>query len=422
MSYPFIQRAMAMAGAQGPEQSGYLRRLEAFFQSLVPCLDRHQESVAAGLPERLAAPERAVYFSVSFPGDDGQIHTAPCCFIQYSTILGPARCALTFQPTPDVSDLKWKALTLALENSLAGLSMGGAAAGAAIAPAALSPRESMAFCQRFITALAPFLPVCAVLEGSVPRREQGYLRGQLNRLPRSSPPPLLADRREMDQAKGYGLCYFAQNALRKNGGPRLEGQAVAIGGHTGPAPWAGEKAFQLGAMVTAISGSSGCLYAPAGLPLALLRDIGRDPAHPLSSNADRAAGIDFRPGGALWDGNADVYLLCDPAHPLDEPGARAVAARGAAVIEGGENVSTPEAARLLRETGILYIPGIAAACGASILRTAAREPGKRLRTGMERLLDTIWEEALRAPRQDLTAAAHIAAFEPIARAMVEQGI
>ncbi|MCD7748763.1 MAG: hypothetical protein LUH42_01780, partial [Oscillospiraceae bacterium] len=82
----------------------------------------------------------------------------------------------------------------------------------------------------------------------------------------------------------------------------------------------------------------------------------------------------------------------------------------------------PEAIRLLREGGVLYAPGIAAACGAALLQNTRQESDKRLRTGMKAILDAVWEESLRIPRQELTSAAYIAAFEPIAQTMLAQGI
>ncbi|MCD8322429.1 MAG: hypothetical protein LUC89_06050 [Oscillospiraceae bacterium] len=423
MIYVPTQQGITALAAE-PIQTDFLQRLETFFQCLTPCLDRRPAYREASLPERLAAPERAVYFSVSFPGDDGRVRTAPCCFIQYTTVLGPARCALSFQPVMDISGMKWRALSLSLENSLTGLAMGGAAAGASIDPAALSQRESLAFCQRFITALAPYLPACAVLEGSLPLREQGYLRGQISRLPYTLPRPsrIFPPQWEQDQARGYGLCYFAQSTLRKSSGPRLEGQTAAIGGNTGPAAWAGEKALQLGAMVTAIGGKNGCLYASAGLPLALLRDMARNPARPLPSYASETAGIVFQPDRSVWDADADIYLPCDPVCPLDKTGAQAAIAHGAAVFEGAESACTPKAVRLLREAGALYVPSVAAACGAALAQSDSQEPGKRLRIGARAVLNRIWEEALSAPRRDLTAASYIAAFEPIAQAMLEQGV
>ncbi|MCD7844776.1 MAG: hypothetical protein LUG57_02800 [Oscillospiraceae bacterium] len=232
---------------------------------------------------------------------------------------------------------------------------------------------------------------------------------------------MFPDQGEQDRARGYGLCYFAQDVLRKTAG-RLEGQAVAIGGHTGPAAWAGEKALQLGAMVTAIGGVSGCLQAPAGLPLALLRDMAKSPARPLASYASGTAGISFRPGMAVWDAGGDIYLPCDPACPLDEPGARAVLAHGAAVFQGQESACTPEAVRLLREAGALYVPSVAAACGAALLHSDPPEPGRRLRAGIRAVLARLWETARPAPPQDLTAAAYSAAFQSIAQATLEQGV
>ena len=145
------------------------------------------------------------------------------------------------------------ALEATLESSLAGLPQGGGFLGADASPAGWDSAESLRFCRSFMEGLYPHLPRPfrpADWLGTVSRREAGYLAGQYVRLaalssrfPDTAEAPVLPHR----QAAGYGLCHFAELALRQAGLPGLEGQTVLISGLDGPALWAGERAARLGA-------------------------------------------------------------------------------------------------------------------------------------------------------------------------------
>lgn len=388
----------------------------------------HRET---GVLERLAAPERAVTFSIPYPGDDGQVRVVSCFFVQYCTALGPCRCALALGPGLTMARLRARALSLTWEAALAGLTMGGGAAGADIDPAALSRRESMDLCRRFMEALAPFLGQCVLFDGGIPARELGFLKGQQSRLrPRSggwrepSPGGL-----RPAQATGRGLCFFAQNALRQRCGPRLDGQEAVISGWSGPAAWAGEKAAQLGITVRAIGGRDGYLYAPEGIPMALLRELGAHPDRPPVILAAGAPGVIYRPRESIWAVPADIYLLCDPEFPLDSQSALSLIAQSpAGIFEGADGACTPGASKLLARAGMLHSPAIASGAGAAAMwdlspALSPWEADKALRAAMEGIFAAVWAAAAQAGQPgNLYLGARLAALAPIAAAMEETGL
>ena len=433
---PYISRIWAMAAGRQPEQTVFLQALEALLEGVAPCLEERPYYEDMGLLERLSEPERVFSFPVIWRDDKNRIKTARGYHVRYSTVLGPCRGGVLFREGLDISSVKALALERTLENSLAELPLGGSASGADVDTAAMSGRESIRFCQSFMEGLYPCLaPPEAWLGELVPRRERGYLQGQYERLSALcggrndtvAPGPLSQAR-----AGGYGLCYYAQHALRQHTGARLEGRTAVVAGRGGPAFWAGEKAVQVGARVVAIGARDGYLYASAGLPLSLLRAIAREPEIPLLLRAIRTPGVDYCQGPGLWDIPADVFFLCDGTAPLGREEAERLAIHyPTGIFEGVPMACDGHAARYLGGSGILYSPGLASGAGGAALAYYQRhtpgmtywEADRQLRAVMGRVFQAAWDESVRAGSPgDLAHGARAAAFCRVGEAMARKGI
>ena len=438
---PYIQRAYAAAASRDPGQTVFLQTLETLYESLAPLLEERPLYASHGLLERLGQPELAAVFPVRWRDDRGRAQTARGFAVRYNSALGPYGESLVFRRGLDMSAAKALALESALEHSLAGLSLGGGLVGADVSPDRFSDGESRRFCRGFMEALYPLLPhpfsPAEQWAGQVPRRELGYLTGQAAQLDAclslSSVPPQTAAAPPFSRSRaaGYGLCTFARCALREYAGIRLDGQTVLVSGAGGPAPWAGEMAARMGASVTAIGDGTGCLYAPEGLPLAVLRDMAAQPGMPLLLWAIRTPGAEYRPGPALWEMSADVIFLCDGGARLDAETARTVGERRpAGIFEGVPGACTARAARIFDRSGCLYSPAIASgaggaamACRPQIAAAGRWETERLLRSAMEGIFQTVREECARLGLAgSLAQGARIAAFRRIADAILEKGL
>lgn len=438
--HPSIRRAYAAAVARDPGETGFLQTLEALYDSLPVCLEEQPQLGASGLLERLGEPERAAAFPVLWQDGRGLDRQARGFFIQYCTALGPCRGTLVFRGGLDMAGAKALALEDTLEKSLAGLPLGGGLAGADVSTAGMGDRECRRFCRAFLEGLYPYLSASfhpADWSGQVPARELDLLTGQYERLrsltpggAEPSPPPerpvLLRA-----QATGHGLCRFAELALRQWGGPGLEGQSVLVSGLDGPAPWAGELAARLGALVVAVGDETGCLFAENGLPIPLLQSMAARPGMPLLLWAIRSPGVEYRPGPGLWDIPADAVFLCDGRGRLNGEGARRLAtSHPAGVFEGVPRACTALAARILAGSGALYAPAIAAGAGGTIMAWRQRETpltrweaDRQLRAAMEEVFRTVRGECLRMGRErDMARGARAAAFQRIAETLLAKGL
>ncbi len=437
---PSIRRAYGAAAARDPGETGFLQALETFYSALAPFLEARPRYAAAGLLERLGEPEQAVCFPILWTDGRGAPRQARGFFIQYSTALGPCRCSVLFRTGLDMAAAKALALESTLEHSLTGLALGGGFIGADVSPTGWDDGESRRFCQGFMLALYPLLPRSfrpRDWAGLIPRRELDYLAGQYERLAAmdpclrgltSVPEPEPMPRQ---QATGHGLCAFAELTLRRMGLPGLGSRTVLIAGRDGPAAWAGERATRMGARVIALGDGAGCLYAPDGLPLPVLRNIATQPELPLLLWAIRAPGVEYRPGPGLWDIPAELVFLCDGHGRLDvEDARRLTARRPAGVFEAVPRSCTALAARLLSSGAVPYSPAIASGAGGAIMacrryddRLTQWESARVLRAGMEHIFRTVWDEADQAGRPgDLDAGARIAAFRRLADAILAKGL
>ena len=147
--------------------------------------------------------------------------------------------------------------------------MGGGKGGSDFDPKGKSDNEVMRFCQSFMTELYRHIgPDTDVPAGDigVGGREIGFLFGQYKRI-RDEFTGVLTGKGltyggslARTQATGYGLCYYAQEALKTLKNTDFNGKTVVISGSGNVAIYACEKATQLGGKVVALSDSNGYVY------------------------------------------------------------------------------------------------------------------------------------------------------------------
>ncbi len=76
------------------------------------------------------------------------------------------------------------------------------------------------------------------------------------------------------EATGYGLLYLTEEMLKCNGHD-IKGKTVCVSGSGNVAIYATQKAQQLGAKVVTVSDSTGWVYDPEGIDVALLKEVKR---------------------------------------------------------------------------------------------------------------------------------------------------
>jgi len=426
-------------------ENEFLQAVREVFESIEPVLEQRPDLVKAGIMERIAEPERAVQFRVSWVDDAGNVQVNRGWRVQFSSAIGPYKGGLRFHPSVTVSIIKFLGFEQIFKNSLTGLPMGGGKGGSDFDPKGKSDMEIMRFCQSFMTELCKHIGADTDVPAGdigVGGREIGFLFGQYKRL-RNEFSGVLTGKGltyggslARTEATGYGLLYFTEEML-KNKGNSMAGKTVVVSGSGNVAIYAVEKATELGAKVIAMSDSSGYIVDNNGINLDVIKQIKEVERLRISEYLNRVDGAEFVAGcEGIWSLACDVALPCATQNELGLEGAELLVKNGViAVAEGANMPCTPEATEYFIANGVLFGPAKAANAGGVAtsglemsqnsmrLSWSFEEVDERLHDIMVNIFNSANDAANEYGYADnLVVGANIAGFLKVAEAMKAQGI
>ncbi len=359
---------------RNPGEDEFHQAVREVLDSLGPVMAKHPQYADARVIERICEPERQIIFRVPWTDDRGRIEIHRGFRVEFNSALGPYKGGLRFHPSVYLGIVKFLGFEQIFKNALTGLPIGGGKGGSDFDPKGRSDGEVMRFCQSFMTELYRHLGEYTDVPAGdigVGGREIGYLFGQYKRITNRYESGVLTGKGlgwggspVRKEATGYGAVFFTDEMLRTRG-QSLDGRTVVVSGSGNVAIYAVEKAQQLGATVVAVSDSGGYVVDEKGIDLELLKEVKEQRRERVSAYAD-ALGERARhvAGGSIWDVPCEVALPCATQNELDEAAARALVANGClAVAEGANMPTTPAAAKLFGEAGVLFGPGKAANAG-----------------------------------------------------------
>lgn len=430
---------------ENPSQPEFHQAVREVLDSLRPVIERNEERYRReALLERLTMPERQILFRVPWVDDKGQVQVNNGFRVQFSSAIGPYKGGLRLHPSVNLGIIKFLGFEQVFKNSLTGLPIGGGKGGSDFNPKGKSDREIMAFCQSFMNELYRHIgadvdvPAGDIGTGA---REIGYLYGQYKRLTGRYEGVLTGKgltyggSLARTEATGYGLLYLTQAMLAAHG-HELAGKTVAVSGAGNVAIYAVEKAEQLGAKVVTVSDSTGWIYDPQGIDVALLKDVKEVRRARLTEYAAARESAVYHEGRGVFTVKCDVALPCATQNELHIEDAKALVENGCiAVAEGANMPTTLEATKYLQEHGVLFAPGKAANAGG--VATSALEMSqnsmrlswtfeevdaklKEIMIGIFNNIDSAAKEY--GMQGNYVVGANIAGFLKVACAMEAQGI
>jgi glutamate dehydrogenase (NADP+) len=302
----------------------------------------------------------------------------------------------------------------------------------------------MNFCQSFMSELCKYIgadtdvPAGDIGTGA---REIGYMFGQYKKL-RGLFEGVLTGKGlsyggslARTEATGYGLLYIT-DALLRDHGMDMKGKTVAVSGAGNVAIYAIEKAQQLGAKVVTCSDSTGWIYDPDGIDVALLKEIKEVRRERLTAYKNARLTSEYHEGRGVWQIKCDIALPCATQNELTLDDAKLLKENGCiAVCEGANMPTTEDATKFLQDNGILFIPGKASNCGgvatsalemsqnSERLSWSFEEVDSKLKGIMENVYANISAAAKKYGMEgNYVAGANIAGFEKVLDAMNAQGI
>ena len=430
---------------QNPGEAEFHQAVKEVLDSLRLVIDANEEKYRKmGLLERIVEPERIISFRVPWVDDQGNVQVNKGYRVQFNSAIGPYKGGLRLHPSVNQGILKFLGFEQVFKNSLTGLPIGGGKGGSNFDPKGKSDREVMAFCQSFMTELSKYIGADQDVPAGdigVGAREIGFLYGQYKRLTGLYEGVLTGKGLNYGgslvrtQATGYGLVYILDEMLKHNG-KELKGKNVVISGSGNVAIYAAEKAEQLGAVVVALSDSSGYIYDKDGINLDLVKEIKEVRRGRIKEYADVVKTAVFTEGKGIWTIPCEIALPCATQNELDLEDAKTLKKNGCfAVAEGANMPSTREATDFFLENEIYFMPGKAANAGG--VATSALEMSQnsqRLSWTFEevdeklhQIMVNIYQKAADAAERygvkgNYVAGANIAGFEKVVDAMMAQGI
>ena len=446
----YIEKVLEATKAKNANEPEFLQTVEEVLTSLEPVIDAHPEYEKVCLLERMIEPERAISFRVTWEDDDHVWHVNRGYRVQFNAALGPFKGGLRFDPSVNLSIIKFLGFEQVYKDALTCLPIGGAKGGSDFDPRGRSDAEVMRFCQAFMTELYRHIGQdidCPAGDLGVGGREIGYLYGQYRRLVGAAEFGALSGKDIKTggsilrpEATGYGAVYYLCEVL-KHDGLDIKGQRIAMSGY-GNVGWGiMKKAAELGAKVTYFAGPDGYIHDPEGVCTDeklnyILEMRAKDPMH-CKPYAEKF-GCEFVEGKKCWGvKDVDIYMPAATQNDVKMESAKLIAESGVKYyIEVANMPTTNDALEFLKEQKHMVVAPSKAvnACGVSVSELEMAQNAERLYwtaeevdAKMHQIMTNIYNASVEAAERyglgyDLVAGANIAGFQKVADAMMCQGI
>lgn len=443
MSY--VDEVIEAVVQKNPAEPEFHQAVKEVLESLRVVVEANEEKFRKdALLERLVEPERQFKFRVPWVDDKGQVQVNTGYRVQFNSAIGPYKGGLRLHPSVNLGIIKFLGFEQIFKNSLTGLPIGGGKGGSDFDPKGKSDREVMAFCQSFMTELCKYIgadtdvPAGDIGTGA---REIGYMFGQYKRI-RGVYEGVLTGKGlsyggslARTQATGYGLLYLTEEILKLNG-KDIKGKTAAVSGSGNVAIYAIEKAQQLGAKVVTCSDSTGWIYDPEGIDVALLKEVKEVRRARLTEYKAAKPNAEYHEGKGVWSVKVDIALPCATQNELQLEDAKMLVENGCMMVAEGANMpTTMEATEYLQSKGIIFAPGKAANAGgvatsalemsqnSERLSWSFEEVDQKLQGIMVNIAHNISDAAKKYGFEgNYVVGANIAGFEKVVDAMNAQGI
>ena len=446
----YIERVLNDTKAKNANEPEFLQTVEEVLTSLEPVINAHPEYEKVALLERMVEPERAIEFRVTWEDDNHVWHVNRGYRVQYNAALGPYKGGIRFDPSVNLSIIKFLGFEQVFKDAMTGLPIGGAKGGSDFDPRGKSDAEVMRFCQAFITELYRHIGQdidCPAGDLGCGGREIGYMYGQYRRIVGAAEMGALSGKAVCTggslmrpEATGYGAVYYLVEAL-KHDGQSIEGKRIAMSGY-GNVGWGiMKKAAELGAKVTYFAGPDGYIHDPEGVCTDeklnyILEMRAKDPMH-CKPYAEKF-GCEFVEGQKCWGvKDVDIYMPAATQNDVNLDWAKKIAESGVKYyIEVANMPTTNEALAFLKSqkhmvvapskavnAGGVSVSELEMAQNAERLYWTAEEVDAKLQGIMKNIYHSSVEVAERyGLGYDLVAGANIVGFQKVADAMMAQGI
>jgi glutamate dehydrogenase (NAD(P)+) len=330
----------------------------------------HLASQILGLEEEiynvLKNPARQVIVSLPVTMDDGSIKVFEGYRVIHSTILGPSKGGIRFDPHVNLDEVKALAAWMTWKCAVVDIPYGGAKGGVTCNPREMSAGEierlMRAYTQAMADVFGPDQDIPAPDMGTGPR-EMAWLMDQYSRIQGmtthavvTGKPLVMGGSLGRTEATGRGVMVSALSAMEKlKINPYKATCAVQGFGNVGS--WASRLLSERGLLVQAISDISGAYYNAAGIDIekaSQYRDTNKGSLEGFSG-AEKISNNDLL--------TLPVDLLVPAATEDVITSTNAPDIKAKLIVEGANGPTSSRADNIINEKGITVVPDILANAG-----------------------------------------------------------
>jgi glutamate dehydrogenase (NAD(P)+) len=391
--------------------------------------------IPAGVAERLRYPERSVVVSVPIHLDSGETKVFPAYRVQHSTVLGPTKGGIRYDPHVTLGECAALAMLMTWKCALLRLPYGGAKGGVRCNPREMSAGELERLTRRFTAELLPVIgpqedvpaPDMATDEQTMAWVMDTYSMQVGHAVPEivTGKPISIGGSVFRHEATGAGVVMVIERACQRLGWD-LSGLRCVIQGFGKVGGVAAAELAERAATVVGVSDYTGGVHEPNGLDVTeLLRWTAS--GHSLAERG----GVTHVGNPELLELPCDVLVLAALEDQLTADNAPRIKAR--LVAEGANGPTSLEADEVLAERGIRVLPDILTNAGGVTVSYFewVQDLGRffwdrddirqRLAEKMSDAFDRVWELA---EQRDVTlrAGALVCGIREVAAALEARGL
>jgi glutamate dehydrogenase (NAD(P)+) len=332
----------------------------AQFEQALPYAD-----VSPMVAERLSYPERAVIMSVPLRRDDGSMQIFAGYRVQHSTVLGPTKGGIRYDPEVSLGECAALASWMTWKCALLRLPYGGAKGGIRCDVTLLSPAELQRMTRRFTQELVREIgPQTDIPAPDMATNDQtmAWMMDTYSMLKGHAVPEVVTGkpisiggsvfRRE---ATGAGVVMVAEQACARLG-MDIRAQRCVVQGFGNVGGVAATELHERGATVIGVSDVSGGVHDENGLDVPALHAYVAE--HGSLAGYDRCERVTNE---ELLELPCDVLVVAAREDQITGSNAGRIHAR--LIVEGANGPTTLEADAILAERGIPVAPDILANAG-----------------------------------------------------------
>jgi glutamate dehydrogenase len=334
-------------------------------------------SLDSAARDLLRNPVREYHFSIPVRMDDGNVKIFRGFRVQHNDSRGPCKGGIRFHPQETIDTVKALAMWMTWKTAVVDIPLGGSKGGVICDPHNLSLREQEQICRGWVRQLSRDIgPLIDVPAPDIMTNAQHmlWMLDEYETIHRAKLPGVITGKPVgmggslgRTEATGYGVIYTVREALKELG-LRPENCVASVQGFGNVAQYAIRLFLQIGGKVSCVA----CWDQKDQTSYTYRKKSGVNPDE-LFKITDHFGGIDkskardlgyeILPGDAWLEQDVDILFPSAIENQITGENVGKIKPQVRIIGEGANGPTTPEADKVLQESGILVIPDFLANAG-----------------------------------------------------------